>query len=162
MGLPGQVWDSGMPVILEDLGRGRSFLRHESAQMVGINRAVGLPCAARDDAVWVLTFLSALNTPIARRFECWVPDARSHMFRFHAGYCEAAGALAPIYEGVELPIDAGPFGAARMSGIPAVIADIGKEQGPVADSAGLAGLASMVALPVYSGGQFRAVLAWFL
>jgi hypothetical protein len=162
MGLPGQVWDSGMPVILEDLGRSKSFLRHESAQLVGINRAVGLPCAVRDDSVWVLTFLSALGTPIAQRFECWVPDTRSHTFRFQAGYCEMAGALAPIYEGVALPLDAGPFGEARMSGIPAVIANITRESGPVADSANLAGLTSMVALPVYSGGTFKAILAWYL
>ena len=161
-GLPGKVWDSGMPVIMDDLAPGTAFLRHAEAGEAGINRAVGLPCAAGDRSVFVLTFLSALNTPIARRFECWVPDEESGSFLFHSGYCEAAGNLAAVYQDTQLPLDEGPFGEARQRGVPIVRVDLEHETGPVAESANLAALESMVALPIYSGGAFRAILAWFL
>lgn len=162
VGLPGKVWESGMPVIMDDLGPLSAFLRHQTAGEVGINRAVGLPCALAADSVYVLTFLSARETPIAQRFECWVPDDSGSNFIFHSGYCEAAGSLDALYAQTQLPIDDGAFGAARSRGVPAICADLSFESGPVADSANLAGLTSMVAMPIYSGGRFRAILAWFL
>ena len=159
-GLPGQVWESGMPVVMEDLGRGNGFLRQASAELAGINRAVGFPCAVRDESLWIMTFLSALDTPIARRFECWVPDEGS--LSFSAGYCEAAGGLAGHYEGIRLPLDSGHFGTAQASGVPMICADLSRESGPVADSATLVALRSMIALPIFAAGEFKAILAWFL
>lgn len=162
MGLPGKVWDSGMPVIMEDLGRGDMFLRRDSAEKVGINRAVGLPCAASGEGNWVLTFLSAKNTPIAQRFECWIPDLEKGQFTFGAGYCESGADLAKTYENALLPLDSGAFGKAMTTKAPVICSCLKGESGPVERSATDASLESMVAMPIYSGGQFKAVLAWFL
>ena len=75
-GLPGLVWESGMPVIMEDLGQGTtlSSLGERRARRYQSRRRHSL---ASDSAqgTFVLTLLSALGTPIARRVECWVPDA---------------------------------------------------------------------------------------
>jgi hypothetical protein len=77
-GLPGLAWQSGLPVFFEDLGKSARFLRADTAQKVGINRGFAIPCPIRGNEHYVLAFLSALNTPIARRFEVWKPDpARS-------------------------------------------------------------------------------------
>ncbi|MBO9574114.1 MAG: GAF domain-containing protein [Sphingobium sp.] len=162
VGLPGKAWESGMPIIMENIGPDSFFLRHETAGEVGINRAVGLPCSVGDGSDYVLTFLSALNTPIARRFECWLPDEAGESFTFHSGYCETAGSLAAFYADTRLPLYTGAFGTARARGVPVIAADLSRESGAVADSANLAGLTSMVATPVYSGGAFQAILAWFL
>jgi len=74
-GLPGMAWESQAPVFFEDLGKSARFLRADSATKVGINRGYALPCSVQRDESYVMTFLSALGTPIARRFEMWVPDA---------------------------------------------------------------------------------------
>ena len=161
MGLPGKVWDSGMPVILEDLGRDDLFLRRESAELAGLNRAVSLPCTARGGGEWALTFLSAQNSPIAKRFECWAPDDASGTFNYTSGYCESGIDLVATYAAARVPLDFGPLAEARRTGIPVICSDLLVEKGPIAQSATLAGLSKMVALPIFSGGTFKAVLAWF-
>ena len=73
-GLPGRTWKAGMPLIIKDLHNAKGFLRWEEASEIGINCGVGIPYAIGDET-WVMTFLSAQATPIARRFEIWVPNA---------------------------------------------------------------------------------------
>ena len=54
------------------------------------------PCRARcrGDATYVLAFLSALGTPIARRFEIWKPDAKREHLHLEGGFCEQGGRIA--------------------------------------------------------------------
>lgn len=66
-GLPGIVWDTGMPLLIDDLGRGQRLLRATSASRVGTNRGLAIPCNQPGPGTWVLAFLSALGTPLARR-----------------------------------------------------------------------------------------------
>ncbi|KNZ33797.1 MAG: hypothetical protein AD742_04650 [Methylibium sp. NZG] len=81
-GLPGSAWGSGMPVFLEDLGKASGFLRGDTAVKVGINRGFAVPCPAARGQMFVLAFLSARATPIARRVEVWErwdePEANAH------------------------------------------------------------------------------------
>jgi len=93
-GLPGAAWASKAPVFLPDLGRGSGFLRADSAQKVGINRGLALPCAAPGPRQFVLAFLSALGTPIAQRLEIWRPTVDGLSWVLTGGFCEAQGALA--------------------------------------------------------------------
>ena len=62
-GLPGLAWSSGLPVFIEDLGKGGRFLRADSAIKVGINRGFAIPCSVPCDDTFVMAFLSALATP---------------------------------------------------------------------------------------------------
>ena len=79
-GLPGRAWGTQAPVFMPDLGRGSGFLRADSAVKVGINRGFAVPCSSADGQNYVLAFLSALATPIARRVDVWAPDAmQSHL-----------------------------------------------------------------------------------
>ena len=94
-GLPGMVWESGEPVVIEDLGKSARFLRADSAVKVGINRGFAVPCPVPGEATYVLAFLSALGTPIARRFEIWKPDAEREHLHLEGGFCEQAGASPP-------------------------------------------------------------------
>jgi GAF domain len=151
-GLPGLVWETGMPLILEDLGRARRFLRWETAQRVGINRGVGIPCGEG----WVLTFLSALNSPIARRVEVWVPNSEGLVFA--AGYCEESRDLAARRQGQIIGAGIGTLGKVWQSGVPAISTDLEAEPVvAVSDD-----LATMVAMPVHDAGAVRAVVAWYL
>ncbi len=91
-GLPGMAWEAHAPVFLPDLGRGSGFLRADGALKVGINRGLALPCSVPGPQQFVLTFLSALGTPIARRVEVWRPAPGG--WALTDGFCETQGTLA--------------------------------------------------------------------
>jgi hypothetical protein len=158
-GLPGAVWESGMPLFIGDLGKSKRFLRADSATKVGINRGFAIPCPVRDDQVWVLDFLSALGTPIARRFEVWTPDPARMWLRRTSGFCEVAGNLeaAPAV----LERGQGSIGRVFVTGVPAVSENATTEPAGVGAAAQAAGLQSLVALPVIREGRLLAVVAWF-
>jgi len=160
-GLPGIVWDTGMPMYIEDLGRGQRFLRAASATKVGINRGLAIPNSGPGPDTWVLAFLSALGTPLARRIEVWLPDpARSELHRV-AGFCEVLGRL-PASDG-ELPIlrGASTLGMAMASGIPGLTHHAGDEPGELGASATVAGLQVLLALPLLRDGRLLAVIGWY-
>src|SRR4030081_1069755 len=95
--LPCQTWKSGMLVIIKDLHNSKGFLRWEEASEIGINCGVGIPYTTSPDQTWVMTFLSAQATPIAKRFEIWVPDATRTVLTFQSGDCSENADLATPY-----------------------------------------------------------------
>ncbi len=160
-GIPGSVWQSGMPLIVPDLASDDVFLRRDSAERPVSHRAVGIPCPASDASNWVMTFLSARNSPLARRFEVWVPDAALGKFTLAAGYCEIAGALADIHATTDVPIDNGLFATVRTTGVPIIGKNLTKVNDAVARAASAAGLASVIAMPIFTTGEFRGIVAWY-
>ena len=160
-GLPGQVWQSGLPLFLEDLGKGSRFLRADSAQQVGINRGFALPCATADGDHHVMAFLSALGTPLVRRFEIWLPDPASSYLLRSQGFCERLGTLdaGPVNERVGK--GQGALGRTFATGVPGISLQAANEPGGVGTGANAAGLTAVVALPVLRLGEVVAVVAWY-
>lgn len=137
-GLPGMAWEAQKPVFLPDLGKGSGFLRADSALRVGINRGFAIPCSTLDGASFVMAFLSARATPIARRIETWEPDAGGQALRRTLGFAEPQGAADAA---VTVPLaDAGPLAQAFATGVPAVAEP-------------------MIAIPVAPQGRITAVMA---
>lgn len=137
-GLPGMAWDAQKPVFLPDLGKGSGFLRADGAVKVGINRGFAIPCSTLDGSNYVMAFLSALATPIARRVETWEPDASGTALRRTLGFSEVQGAtstpdIAPLAAG-------GPLVEAFTTGRPSVAEP-------------------MIAIPVAPQGRITAVMA---
>ncbi len=159
-GLPGQAWDSGLPVFIEDLGHSQRFLRADSARQVGINRGVAMPCAALGPQHYVLAFLSALNTPIARRLEIWQPDAARERLLLTAGFCERDGTLGGGPDVPALARGEGSIGQTWLTGMPAIGTDVGSEAGS-GPAAAAAAARSMVAIPILSGGRLQAAVALY-
>jgi hypothetical protein len=142
-GLPGLAWESGLPVFMPDLGKGGRFLRADSAQKVGINRGFAIPCNAAGPDSYVMAFLSALATPIVRRFETWLPvDGTLQRLE---GFCETEGAL----DGGSLA----PAPALQRALITAV---------PQVDPVNVGDPKAVFALPVLKAGEVAAVVAWTL
>ena len=102
----------------------------------------------------MLTLLSALGTPIARRFEIW--DARSVKVNPNEavlvdGTCEREG---PLWsDEVERHATAwqGLVGRALGSGLPVV-----ERRGP-----GTAGYDTFVALPIHRDGEVAHIVDWY-
>jgi hypothetical protein len=158
-GLPGMAWESGRPVFLPDLGKGTRFLRSDSALKVGINRGFAIPCSSTDRCHYVMAFLSALATPIVRRYECWTPAADGASLRLSDGFCETAG---PLEAGGEALLGAlGAIGRAAGTRAPQLSEHATGEAGALGAAAREAGLQSLVALPVLQAGQLTAVVAWY-
>ena len=160
-GLPGLAWQSGLPVFFEDLGKGARFLRADAAQKVGINRGFAIPCPIRGDENYVLAFLSALNTPIARRFEIWKPDPGRERLRLDGGFCEAGGLLAAVPEHLGLDRGQGTIGRVFLTGVPGVSGNAASEPGGWGAAAAELGLETMLAVPVIQEGRLVAAVAWY-
>lgn len=160
-GLPGLAWEKGAPVFFEDLGKSARFLRADAALKVGINRGYALPCPTRSRDNYVMTFLSALGTPIARRFEMWVPDASRERLVFDGGFCEAGGVLAAAPQGASPERGQGTIGRVFFTGLPAFGDNVADEPSGVGAAAAQAGLQSLAAIPVITEGRLTAVVAWY-
>ena len=160
-GLPGLAWEAGAPVFFEDLGKAARFLRADAAQKVGINRGYAIPCPIRRPEHYVMTFLSALGTPIARRFEMWMPDATRERLLFNGGFCEAGGVLKPAPHGPSLERGQGTIGKVFLTGVPAFGDNAAAEPAGFGAAAAEAGLSSLAAIPVIHEGRLAAVVAWY-
>ena len=137
-GLPGMAWDAQKPVFLPDLGKGSGFLRADGAVKVGINRGFAIPCSTLDGSNYVMAFLSALATPIARRVETWELDASGTALRRTLGFTEVQG-TSSTPDTVPLA-DGSPMALAFTTGVPAVAEP-------------------MIAIPVAPLGRITAVMA---
>ena len=155
-GLPGLTWEQQRPIFLPDLGRGSGFLRGDSAVKVGINRGFAMPCATPGPDQYVLAFLSALGTPIARRVEIWQPDFGDRALTLRDGFCEVTGPLSET--GTPLESGQGSIGRCWQSGLPVTSNDLGREPGPAAR---IHGLSALAVVPVLDGARFVAALALY-
>ena len=160
-GLPGMAWESGMPVFLEDLGKSARFLRADTAQKVGINRGFALPCPVRGDETYVLAFLSALGTPIARRFEIWKPDAVREHLRLEGGFCEQGGRIESSPSHIALERGQGTVGKVLLTGVPAVSDNASSEPGGYGAANAEMGLESLLAVPVVQRGRLVSAAVWY-
>lgn len=149
-GLPGQVWEKGLPVIMADLGDSESFIRGRDAKNAGITTALGIPWSNRAGQVYIMTFLSAKATPIARQIEIWLPDdKRKHLF-FKDGCSEKTGDLAVVYGAKVFAKGEGAIGRVWLTGVPVIVDDYGVEE------------SIALLMPVINQGELTAVVVFCL
>jgi hypothetical protein len=161
-GLPGRAWKADGPVMIGDVEETRKFLRAKEAAEAGINFGFAIPYVTSARETWVLSLLSARNTPIAKRFEIWTPDASADALVFQSGYCSKGSDLAAAFAGKAIHRGEGLIGTAWASGLPAV-SDALKAGASVAETAAAdAGLGRMVVLPVFHGQRLQAEIVWYL
>src|SRR5258708_4993753 len=161
-GLPGQAWAAGMPLIIKDLHNAKSFLRWEEASEIGINCGVGIPYTTPPDQTWVMTFLSAQATPIARRFEIWVPNPARTELVFQSGDCSKNADLTSLYASKTIRKGEGSIGGTWATGMPAINEHLKVDESITAQLARAAGMNQIVVLPVIENALLKAVLAWYL
>jgi hypothetical protein len=150
-----------MPLVVKDLLRSTAFLRWQEAVEVGINRGIGIPYAS-ETCTSVLVLLSARDTPIARRFEIWVPNEAGDALVFDSGDCDQNTSLAAGYEVVRIGKGEGTIGKVWQSGIPGINPQLAVDASASEKSATAAGLQMVVALPYFNASQLKAVVAWYL
>ena len=67
-----------------------------------------------------MTFLSAQATPIARRFEIWIPNEARTALEFQSGDCSKNADLDSLYAGKTIGKGEGSIGGAWATGMPAI------------------------------------------
>ncbi|WP_425098725.1 GAF domain-containing protein [Tropicibacter sp. S64] len=161
-GLPGGVWAANAPILMRDLGSGYKFIRASAAGKAGLTTGLGLPVMTPGEKPYILTLLSALGTPIARRFEIW--DARPETVgkdggaMLTDGICAREGALwrddgnGTREESPRAKPWKGILGQVLGSGLPVVMR--GNASLP-------AGYTSFVGLPIYEDGALAHIVAWY-
>jgi hypothetical protein len=160
-GLPGRAWRAHMPLIMKDLLNSKDFLRAAQALEIGINRGLGIPYAPVSGHAYVLTFLSARNTPLVRRLEIWVPNQAGDALAFHAGDCDQDTALVAAYKEAHISKQDGVLGQVWFTGIPALRAVDTSDATATARAAIAAGLRAVIAMPFIEAGKLKAITAWY-
>ncbi|MEG3662452.1 GAF domain-containing protein [Celeribacter halophilus] len=161
-GLPGAAWAAQAPILMRDLGSGYKFIRASAAGKAGLTTGLGLPVPVPGDTSYVVTLLSALGTPIARRFEIW--DARTARMGQSGkavlidGICEREGALwrddgdGLNDEAPTVSMWKGVVGQVLGAGLPVVSRSSG----------GLpAGYTTFIGLPIYAKGEVSHIIACY-
>jgi hypothetical protein len=160
-GLPGRAWKSNMPLIVKDLEDSQVFLRWKEAMEIGIDRGLGIPYPHPTGQIWVVTFLSARTTPLARRFEIWIPDEARGSLIFHSGDCDQNPHLAEQHKSAVIAKGDGTIGRVWQSGVAAVCANLPDDTSAAGRSASAAKLNAMVAVPFMNRQRVNAVVAWY-
>ncbi|MEC4747540.1 GAF domain-containing protein [Methylomicrobium sp. Wu6] len=154
-GIPGTAWDSGMPVLVEDIGRVVEYARSADAQKAEIGTGLGIPFIQGDKQAYVITFLSAKATPIAKRIQIWIPDAERGQLVCRQSYSKNSNNLAEIFETLTVNKGDGALGRVWLTGMPSIS---GNQES--AYNAELDDLSSMLAIPVIEQGQLKAIVSF--
>ncbi|MEQ1726722.1 MAG: GAF domain-containing protein [Sphingopyxis sp.] len=153
-GLPGLAWATGMPVLMEDIGKLTEFSRAANAQQAGITTGLGIPVVNNNDQTYVMTFLSAKATPIAKRIQIWIPEGKQLIC--HQGHSKNSNNLAEIFETITVNKGEGALGRVWLTGMPIISGNQEEsEYNPELDN-----LSSMLAIPVIEQGRLKAIVTF--
>ncbi len=117
-GLPGNAWKNSAPLIMKNLGESATFMRAKKAHKEGITTALAIPAWIDESDGYIMTFLSAKGTPIARRFEIWYPDHKDGTLHFQDGYSHGDVNLDELYDGVVIQKEESLLGESWRRGLP--------------------------------------------
>lgn len=159
-GLPGGIWESRQPMVIDDLSTSTTFLRARNAAEAGITTALGVPCIYMEQPLSVMAFLSARGTPLARRFEVWLPDPETDSLRFIDGHCDAGVDLKTFYSDISYARGEGLLGDVWLTGVPRIIESLAEDASTELDSARTAGLGSLFVMPVTDGSRITSLVVF--
>jgi len=152
-GLPGTVWSTSTPFVINNLGESATFLRATKAKKEGLTTAIAIPSWINEEDGYVMTFLSAKETPIAHRFEIWIPDETAEALIFRDGIsCEGVD-LTEYYKLTRLDKQSSLAGKAWKTGRPILGDKFHGEKELMADA--------FLALPVIQNGFCTSVIMFY-
>lgn len=157
-GLPGLVWDAGVPVMFDDLGS-RDFLRHEAAREDGLEAGIGVPVFDGEEMVSVLLFLFATTEITSAAFESWILEETRHELMPGTGYYANLDRFRRMTQYLRFPYGAGLPGDVWQARMPRLIDRLANSTDFLrASGADAEGLDFGLAVPVVHGDDaIRAV-----
>lgn len=155
-GLPSMAWATGMPALIDDIGKANEFIRSDDAQLAGITTGLSIPVGNSNEQTYVMTFLSAKATPLAKRIQIWIPDAAGKQLVCQQGYSKNSNNLAEIFETITVNKGVGALGRVWLTGMPVITGNPHEsEYNPELDN-----LSTMLAVPVIEQGRLKAIVTF--
>lgn len=154
-GIPGRAWQSGIPVLLEDIGKWSELSQSPGKQQAAISTGLGIPLIHSDGTVHVITFLSARTTPIAKRIQIWTLDDERRQLTCQQGYSKNGNNLAEMFECLSVKKGEGALGRVWLTGMPMISGNQSIQYNPDLDS-----LSSMLSIPVIEQGRLNAIVTF--
>jgi len=148
---PGCPGGPGIPNAADRKRASNSFLRGSRRRRSASIAASAYPVLMSPGRP--LSFLSARNTPMARRFEIWVPNIIREALVFHSGDCDYTTDLATEYAQYR---QSGRYHRVALADWNSSAARRCRRGQVVA-----AGLSAAMALPFIQVGELKAVAAWY-
>lgn len=157
-GVPGLTWQSGLPMVVPDLGGSASFLRAQAAREYGVQSGLSIPLYRAGAVAQVVLLLSVAKSPLARAFEVWMPDANGHLHVSEAFYEASLAGFGADNRSVEFVAGAGLVGKVFESGLPLAMDRRANETFTGHVGCAAAKIALAVGLPIHDGRRVRAVV----
>ena len=154
-GLVGLAWAQGLPVLIDDISKADGFIRVHDAKQAGISMGIGIPVSDHLNSPYIMTFLSAKATPLAKRIQIWIPDLRGEQLICLEGYSKNTNELAQLFETTTVTKGVGALGRVWLTGMPIITGDDDADYNPE-----LASLNSMLAIPVIEQGRLKAIVSF--
>jgi hypothetical protein len=154
-GLAGLAWASGMPVLVEDIGQATNFIRTKDAYLAGITVGISIPVYNNPNEPYILAFLSAKATPIAKRIQIWIPNKEGTQLICQQGYSKYNNDLAKIFETLPVTKGIGALGRVWLTGMPIITGNHETDYNPELDN-----LSKMLAIPVIEQGRLKAIVSF--
>jgi len=154
-GLAGLAWQTGLPILIDDISKAKTFIRASDAKQAGISMGIGIPVSDNPGQPYIMTFLSAKATPIAKRIQIWIPDPQGKQLICQQGYSKNSNDLAKIFETITVNKGEGALGRVWLTGVPVISGDHEPDYNPELDS-----LSSMLAIPVIEKGRLKAIVSF--
>lgn len=151
-GLPGKVWANKMPLMMNNLGETATFLRASKAKKAGITTALAIPTWIDEKDGYVMTFLSGKNTPIARRFEIWLPSGDELVFV--DGYSIGAIDLSEAHKNTKYKKNESILGRVWETGYPILSNESDMNEAPGEYD-------GVLTIPVLENGFFKAGIVFY-
>ncbi|MBI1313192.1 hypothetical protein GC176_18020 [bacterium] len=144
-GLPGEVWQTLTPQLIDRLGESSHFLRASGAVADGLDSGLAVPVVSGADhlnAVFVM--LSSNASPIARALQIWVPSETEGVFELSEVVAPSLADLAGRSSQLRSVPGEGLIGRVLDTRKPAVVTDVESDD------------------PVLGGALSTGVLSWGL
>ncbi|WP_374089570.1 GAF domain-containing protein [Methylomicrobium lacus] len=154
-GIPGRSWETAMPVLVEDLGKADEYVRSGDALKAGISTVLGIPFVNGDEQAYVITFLSAKATPIAKRIQIWMPDTDGRQLLCRQSHSKNSNNLAEIFETLTVNKGDGALGRVWLTGMPLITGNQDESYNEELDD-----LSRMLAIPVIEQGRLKAIVTF--
>jgi len=154
-GIPGKAWETCMPVLKVDIRNKNELAFLDESQTASITTGLGIPVCKRNDQIYVMTFLSAKDTPIAKRIQIWIPDEDGKHLICRQSYSKDCNNLAEIFETITVQKGVGALGRVWLTGMPMISGNQDASYNPELNS-----LSSMLAIPVIEQGRLKAIVTF--
>lgn len=154
-GLAGIAWETDMPILMDDIGKAENFVRAKDASLAGISMGIGIPVSDTLGQTYIMTFLSAKTTPLAKRIQLWIPDDQGKQLTCREGYSKTHNDLAEIFETITVKKGEGALGRVWLTGRPIITGSHDVDYNPELDD-----LSRMLAIPVIKQGRLKAIVSF--